>query len=85
MKTLVLLVALLWTGVAAAAEFEGVVTQLDFQRRVVSVTAPGACECEAIPFIVPADVSLAGISPGTTVKVVYTTAGTTNTVAKISK
>lgn len=85
MKTLVLLVALLWTGLAAAAEMQGVVTQLDFQRRVVSVTAPGACECEAIPFVVPAEVSLAGISPGTAVTVTYTTAGTTNTVAKISK
>lgn len=85
MRTFLAGAVLLWAGVAAAGEMDGVVTQLDFQRRVVSVTAVGACECEAVPFVVPPEVSLAGITQGTTVKVTYTTAGTTNTVTKIAK
>ena len=39
MRTLLVGMGLLWAGVAAAGEMDGVVTQLDFQRRVVSVTA----------------------------------------------
>lgn len=85
MRALVVGIALLWSGLAGAGEMQGVVTQLDLQRRVISVTAPGACECEAVPFVVPADVSLAGVTQGTTLTVTYTSAGTTNTVNKITK
>lgn len=89
MRTLALLPALLlpllWAGVAGAADMKGVVTQLDLQRRVISVALEGACECEAVPFIVPADVTLAGITQGATVTVFYTSAGTVNTVTKIAK
>ena len=85
MRAFVVGIALLWSGVAAAGEMQGIVTQLDLQRRVISVTAPGACECEAVPFVVPAELSLAGVTQGTTVTVTYTSAGVTNTLTKITK
>jgi len=70
---------------AWAAEFTGEVTNIDQQRRVIAVAAPGDCPCTATNYVVPADIDMRWVSTGATITVTFNPSPNGNTVTKLAK
>ncbi len=64
-------------GVASAADIKGAITAVNAQARTVSIGG--------VTYTFPANVDMAGLGVGQTVNLTYTTAGTVNTVSKVTK
>jgi hypothetical protein len=68
-----------------AADVTGEVQGIDRQQRLIQVTLPGDCVCNAVTYQVPAIVDMGWLTPGVTVNLTFTTANNVNVVTKLAK
>ena len=68
---------MIFAGVASAADMKGAITAVNAQARTVTIGG--------VTYTFPANVDMAGLAVGQTVTLAYTTAGTVNTVSKVTK
>ena len=68
---------MIFAGVASAADMKGAITAVNAQARTVTISG--------VTYTFPAAVDMAGLAVGQTVTLAYTTAGTVNTVSKVTK
>ena len=68
---------MIFAGVASAADVKGAITAVNAQARTVTIGG--------VTYTFPANVDMAGLAVGQTVTLAYTTAGTVNTVSKVTK
>ncbi len=71
------LALLLAAGVAVAADVKGAITAVNAQARTVTIGG--------VTYTFPATVDMAGLAVGQTITLTYATAGTVNTVSKVTK
>ncbi len=68
---------MIFAGVASAADVKGAITAVNAQARTVTIGG--------VTYTFPAAVDMAGLAVGQTVTLAYATAGTVNTVSKVTK
>lgn len=76
---------LLVSGAVLAADMTGEVQGIDRQKRLIQVTLPGDCVCNAVTYEIPTTVDMGWLSPGVTVKITYEVANGMNVVSKLNK